>query len=236
MKKIIPPVKGTRDFYPEQMAVRAWLYSTARIVSESFGYQEYEAPLLESLDLYRARSGDELVREQAYVFADRGGDEVVLRPELTASLARMIAQRQSELTFPVRWWSFGPFWRYERPQRGRTREFFQWNVDMLGAETPEADAENVAVLAAFLQRVGLTPAQVLILVNDRRLMENIFRENLVSRQPRTSRSRCGWIVVPACPSTPGARRVTSLAFLRPRCTVSGGPAGGQGPLETIRQN
>ena len=174
MKKIVGPVKGTRDFYPEQMAIRAWLYDTARAVSASFGYQEYEAPVLESLELYAARSGDELVREQAYVFPDRGGDEVVLRPELTASLARMVSQRQAQLTFPVRWWSYGPFWRYERPQRGRTREFFQWNVDILGAESPAADAENVAVLAAFLQRVGLTPKEVLILVNDRRLMEANF--------------------------------------------------------------
>ena len=133
------------------MAVRTWLYSTARSVAESFGYQEYEAPILESLALYVARSGDELVKDQAYVFQDRGGDQIALRPELTASLARMIAQRQGELVFPVRWWSFGPFWRYERPQRGRTREFFQWNVDMLGASSPEADAENVAVLATFLQ-------------------------------------------------------------------------------------
>jgi histidyl-tRNA synthetase len=86
----------------------------------------------------------------------------------------MIAQKQSQLTFPVRWWSFGPFWRYERPQKGRTREFFQWNVDVLGARSPEADAENVAVLAAFLRRVGLTPKQVLILVNDRRLMDASF--------------------------------------------------------------
>ena len=182
MNRIVPPVKGTRDFYPEQMAVRTWLHDTARSVSESFGYQEYEAPLLESLQLYAARSGDELVREQAYVFRDRGGDEVVLRPELTASLARMVSQRQAELTFPVRWWSYGPFWRYERPQRGRTREFFQWNVDMLGAESPEADAENVAVLAAFLQRVGLTPKEVLILVNDRRLMEANFARLELDRQ------------------------------------------------------
>ena len=174
MKRVIPAVKGTRDFYPEQMAVRTWLYSTARAVAESFGYQEYEAPILESLALYVARSGDELVKDQAYVFQDRGGDQIALRPELTASLARMIAQRQGELAFPVRWWSFGPFWRYERPQRGRTREFFQWNVDMLGASSPEADAENVAVLATFLQRVGLTPKQVLVLVNDRRLMDRSF--------------------------------------------------------------
>jgi histidyl-tRNA synthetase len=172
MKRIIPPVKGTRDFYPEQMAIRSWLYDAARSVAQSFGYQEYEAPMLESLALYAARSGEELVSEQAYVFADRGGDQIALRPELTASLARMIAQKQDQLTFPVRWWSFGPFWRYERPQRGRTREFFQWNVDILGADSPEADAENVAVLAAFFQRVGLQPEQVLILVNDRRLMDS----------------------------------------------------------------
>lgn len=182
MKRVIPAVKGTRDFYPELMAVRTWLYQTARAVSESFGYQEYEAPILESLALYAARSGEELVNEQAYVFADRGGERIALRPELTASLARMIAQKQSELTFPVRWWSFGPFWRYERPQRGRTREFFQWNVDLLGADSSEADAENVAVLATFLQRVGLSPKQVQILVNDRRLMDSNFERAGVDRK------------------------------------------------------
>ena len=132
------------------------------------------APLLESLALYAAKSGDELVKEQSYVFKDRGGSEITLRPELTPSLARMVAQRQDQLTFPLRWWSFGPFWRYERPQKGRTREFFQWNVDMLGAESPEADAENVAVLATFFGRVGLDPSRVVIYVNDRRLMNAQF--------------------------------------------------------------
>ena len=174
MKKVIPSVKGTRDFYPEQMAVRIWLYNIMRQVAESFGYQEYEAPILETLDLYAAKSGEELVKEQSYVFTDRGGSEITLRPELTPSLARMVAQKQNELSFPVRWWSFGPFWRYERPQKGRTREFFQWNVDMLGVSSPEADAENAAVLATFFQRVGLTPQQVIIKINNRRLMEDRF--------------------------------------------------------------
>jgi histidyl-tRNA synthetase len=174
MKKVIPSVKGTRDFYPEQMAFRVWLYNMMRAVAESFGYQEYEAPILESLDLYAAKSGEELVKEQSYVFTDRGGSEITLRPELTPSLARMIAQKQNELNFPVRWWSFGPFWRYERPQKGRTREFFQWNVDMLGVSSPEADAENAAVLATFFQRVGLSPQQVIIKVNNRRLMDDRF--------------------------------------------------------------
>jgi len=191
MKNVIPPVKGTRDFYPEQMAVRTWLYQTAREVAESFGYQEWEAPLLETLDLYAAKSGEELVKEQSYVFTDRGGNEITLRPELTPSLARLIAQKQQQLTFPLRWWSFGPFWRYESPQKGRTREFFQWNVDMLGPNTPEADAENVAVLATFFQRVGLTPNEVMILVNDRRLIDAQFDKFEVAKEIRPAVS--SWI-------------------------------------------
>ena len=191
MKNIIPPVKGTRDFYPEQMAIRTWLYETIREVAESFGYQEWEAPLLESLDLYAAKSGEELVKEQSYVFKDRGGNEITLRPELTPSLARLISQKQQELTFPLRWWSWGPFWRYESPQKGRTREFFQWNVDMLGPNTPEADAENVAVLATFFQRVGLTPNEVIILVNDRRLTNAQFDKFEVKKEIRPAVS--SWI-------------------------------------------
>jgi histidyl-tRNA synthetase len=174
MKNIIPPVKGTRDFYPEQMAVRTWFYGTVRRVSESFGYQEWEAPILESLDLYAAKSGEELVKKQSYVFTDRGGEEITLRPELTPSLARMIAQKQGELAFPARWWSFGPFWRYEKMQKGRSREFFQWNIDMLGVNSPEADAELVAIAAGFLKAVGLTPSQARIYVNNRRFMDAEF--------------------------------------------------------------
>lgn len=174
MKNIIAPVKGTRDFYPEQMAVRNWLYQKVRQVSLSFGYQEWDAPFLETLDLYAAKSGEELVKKQSYVFTDRGGDEITLRPELTPSLARMIAARQNELTFPARWWSFGPFWRYERPGKGRSREFFQWNIDLLGPNNPEADAELVAIAASFLSSVGLSPSQARIGVNDRRLMDAEF--------------------------------------------------------------
>ncbi len=174
MKNIILPVKGTRDFYPEQMAVRNWLYARVRQVSESFGYQEWEAPIIESLDLYAAKSGEELVKKQSYVFTDRSGEEITLRPELTPSLARMIAQKQGELAFPARWWSFGPFWRYEKMQKGRTREFFQWNIDMLGVASPEADAELVAVAAGFLKAVGLTPEKARIMVNNRRFMDAEF--------------------------------------------------------------
>ncbi|MFZ2096223.1 MAG: histidine--tRNA ligase [Anaerolineales bacterium] len=176
MKGIIQPVKGTRDFYPELMAIRTWLYNTMRQVSESFGYQEYEAPFLESIDLYAAKSGDELVKKQSYVFPDRSGDLITLRPELTPSLTRMIAKQQRQLTFPLRWWSFGPFWRYERPGKGRSREFFQWNIDLIGVDTPEADAELITILGTFFKTVGLKPQEVNIQVNDRHLLEKELSE------------------------------------------------------------
>jgi histidyl-tRNA synthetase len=171
MKLTIQSVKGTRDFYPEEMAARNFLYETARKVSASFGYQEWDAPFLETIDLYAAKSGEELVKEQAFVFPDRGGDLITLRPELTPSLARLVAQRQKQLVYPLRWWSWGPFWRYERPQKGRTREFFQWNIDLIGVDTPEADAEMVAIAASFLRESGLSPDQANILVNNRKLVE-----------------------------------------------------------------
>ncbi len=169
MKSTIQSVKGMRDQYPENMAVRNWLYQAIRAVSESYGYEEWEGPYVERIDLYAAKSGEELVKEQAFVFEDRGGDLITLRPELTPTLARMVAERQRQLVYPLRWWQFGPFWRYERPQRGRTREFFQWNIDLIGVDTPEADAELVAVAANFFKKVGLKPEQVQILVNNRKL-------------------------------------------------------------------
>jgi histidyl-tRNA synthetase len=167
----IPPVKGTRDFFPEDKAFQRWLEAAIRSVSERFGYQEYDGPFLERVELYEVQSGDELVREQAFVFPDRGGELIALRPELTPSLARMISARIRALARPIRWWSFGPFWRYEQPQRGRSREFFQWNIDLLGVDSPQADAEIAAIAAAFLRQVGLGPEAVRILVNNRRLAE-----------------------------------------------------------------
>ncbi len=200
-KTTIQAVKGTRDFYPEVMAFRKWLHEKVREISERFGYEEYETPLLERLELYAAKSGEELVKEQSFVLTDRGGDQLALRPELTPSLARMVAQRQSTLILPARWYSFGPFWRYERPQRGRTREFFQWNIDLLGSETPAADAEIVAIAAQFLSSLGLTADEVAIHLNCRKLMErklsqiglsdamflNVFR--LIDRRDRMSPSK-----------------------------------------------
>ncbi|MBN2046763.1 MAG: histidine--tRNA ligase, partial [Anaerolineaceae bacterium] len=171
MKSIIRSIKGTRDFYPEDMSLHSWLYGILKNLSEQYGYEEYDGPFLEKLELYAAKSGEELVKEQSFCFEDRGGDFITLRPELTPTLARMVAQKQNQLTFPLRWYSFGPFWRYERPQRGRTREFYQWNIDMIGVNSPDADAELVAICAAFFEQVGLSSDLVKIKVNNRRLMD-----------------------------------------------------------------
>lgn len=188
MKKIIPSVKGTREFYPEEMAMRNYIYDKVRHASQSFGYQEWDGPFLETLELYAAKSGEELVRKQSFVFEDRGGEQVTLRPELTPSLARMIAQRQNELAFPLRWWSFGPFWRYEQPQKGRTREFFQWNIDMLGVDSPEADAELIAVGVTFLRSVGLDPTRTAVYVNSRQLMDAQFDALEIAPEKRVDAS------------------------------------------------
>ncbi|HEY5730090.1 MAG TPA: histidine--tRNA ligase [Anaerolineales bacterium] len=184
MKKIIQAVKGTREFYPEQMFLRNFIFEKVRDASRAFGYQEWDGPFIETIDLYAAKSGEELVKKQSFTFEDRGGELVTLRPELTPSLARMIAAKQGELNFPVRWWSFGPFWRYESPQKGRTREFFQWNIDMLGVNSPEADAELIAVGAEFLRSVGLSPERALIYVNNRRLMDSEFDALDISKEKR----------------------------------------------------
>jgi histidyl-tRNA synthetase len=171
MKSRVQTVKGTREFYPEAMLLRNWLYANMRLAAQQFGYQEYDGPFIESLDLYAAKSGEELVKEQSFVFTDRGGEQVALRPELTPSLARMVAAREKQLPRPIRWWSFGPFWRYERPQKGRGREFFQWNVDLLGVDSPAADAEIAAVAVALFQRLGLSPSEIRLQFNNRQLID-----------------------------------------------------------------
>ena len=200
MKNIIRPVKGTREFYPPEMALRNWLYEKIKQVSQAFGYAEYDGPFLEPIDLYAAKSGEELVKEQSFTFPDRGGNLITLRPELTPSLARMVAQKQHQLVYPLRWWSFGPFWRYEKPQKGRTREFFQWNIDMVGVQSPQADAELIAICAEFFNNIGLTPDHVQLLVNDRELMDGKLSEagiphdlkkvtlNVIDRQDKMSSS------------------------------------------------
>ena len=171
---LIQPVKGTRDFYPEDQAFQNWLYSKFKEVAELFGFQEYEGPIIESLDLYAAKSGEELVKKQAFTLKDQSENILALRPEMTPTLARMVAQKAGELTFPVKWFNFGRRFRYEKPQKGRSREFFQWDVDILGPENLEADAEVIAIAATLFQKLGLTPQEVRIKINDRKLLQERF--------------------------------------------------------------
>lgn len=172
MNQLIQPVKGTRDFYPEDQAFQTWFYQKVREVSEIFGFQEYNGPFLEPLDLYAAKSGEELVKKQAFTLTDQSGKILALRPEMTPTLARMIAQKAGELTFPVKWWTYGSRYRYEKPQKGRGREFFQWDCDIIGTDGFEADAEAITVAATMYKKLGLTPAEVKIKVNDRQLLQS----------------------------------------------------------------
>src|ERR1700761_1728831 len=128
------PYKGARDFYPEDKRLQKYLFGVMRSVVERYGYEEYDAPILEPLDLYLAKTGDEIVNEQTYAFEDRGGRQVVIRPEMTPSVSRMVAGKRQELAYPTRWYNIGGRWRYERPQRGRYREFYQLDVDVFGID------------------------------------------------------------------------------------------------------
>ncbi len=177
LRMAIQNLRGFRDFYPEDQAKITYLRTKIAQTCALFGYEEFEGPALEPFELYSAKSSDEIVNEQAFAFEDRGGERVVLRPELTPTLARMVATKQNELPLPIRWWSFGRFWRYERPQKGRGREFYQWNLDLLGDNTAQADAEILEILIKFLQSLGLTSQDVIFEINDRSFANELIEKN-----------------------------------------------------------
>ncbi len=164
------PYIGTRDFFPEDMRLRQWMFAIQRQVCTSYGYEEYSSPLLESLDLYLAKSSQEIVNEQMYQFEDRSGRDLAIRPEMTPTLARMISKRRREMPLPIRWFSIANFMRYERPGHGRLREFFQLNVDLLGVAGAAANVEMVRLILALLQAYGAQPDQFVIRYSDRRLL------------------------------------------------------------------
>jgi histidyl-tRNA synthetase len=171
------PYKGTRDFYPEDMRLRRWFLGKLREVVEGFGYLEYDGPMLEPFELYAAKTGEEIVNQQLYWLMDRGERKLAVRPEMTPTLARMVAGKIQELPRPVRWYSIPNLWRYERPQRGRLREHWQLNVDVLGGDPLLADAEILRVALALFR--GFAAAEfVQIKVNNRRLMDHLFHEKL----------------------------------------------------------
>src|SRR5512144_2820142 len=150
---------GFRDFYPQEFAERAFIMATWREVARRYAFQEYDGPPLEPLDLYTRKSGEEIVG-QLYNFTDKGGREVSLRPEMTPTVARMVAARAGGMKKPIRWFSIAQFFRYERQQRGRLREFFQLNCDLMGEASPLADAELVALAIDLMRGFGLTAKDV----------------------------------------------------------------------------
>jgi histidyl-tRNA synthetase len=170
----IPPVKGTRDFYPPQMARRNWIVDGWKKVSLRNGFEEYDGPIFEYLKMFQIKSGDEIV-EQLFSLQDRGGRDLAIRPEITPTLARMVNQQINSLPRPIKWFSVPRLCRAERPQKGRLREFFQWNIDIIGIDSPEADAEVIFTTVDYLRSVGLTPEDVQVKISSRRLLAAVLR-------------------------------------------------------------
>ena len=172
------PYKGTRDYYPADKRVQNYIFNVWREVAERFGYEEYGAPLLEPIDLYAAKSGQEIVNEQTYQFTDRGGRNVAIRPEMTPSISRMVAGQRQELGYPARLYSIAQFMRYERPQHGREREFWQLNLDMFGVDGAVADAEIIIISDAIMRSFGATNKMYTIRINNRRLINFMMADYL----------------------------------------------------------
>ncbi len=164
---------GFRDFYPADLALRAHIFGTWRAVAARYGFEEYDGPPLEPLELYTAKSGDEIVG-QLYAFTDKGQRHVALRPEMTPTLARMVAARANGLKKPIRWFSIPQLFRYERQQRGRLREHFQLNADLIGEPGPLGDAEIIALAVDSVRAFGLGPTDFRVRLSDRRVLRALL--------------------------------------------------------------
>src|SRR4030043_167856 len=170
----IPPVKGTRDFYPPDMAIRNFIVDGWKKVSLRNGFEEYEGPIFEYLKMYQIKSGQEIA-EQLFSFKDRGDRDLAIRPEITPTLARMVNQRINALPKPIKWFSVPRLCRAERPQKGRLREFFQWNIDIIGEDSVLADAEVIFATVDYLRETGLTPKDIKVKISSRKLLGAILR-------------------------------------------------------------
>ncbi len=185
------PYKGTRDFYPADMRLRNWFFGVIREVLEKSAFDEYNGPLLESLDIYAAKSGEEIANKQTYNFLDRGERRLAIRPEMTPTVARMVAARMGELTFPLKWFSIPNMYRYEATQRGRLREFWQLNVDIFGCDGYEADLEVIESAIRIMTAYGADESMFTVRINNRRFFNDV-------------------IAVIAGTDTEGARRVSKV--------------------------
>ena len=171
-------LRGMRDLYPEDMRLREYIFAGWRKVVEQYGYEEYMAPMLEPLEMYAAKSGEEIVNEQTYAFSDRGERKVAIRPEMTPSVTRMVAARRQDMPLPIRLYSIANFMRYERPQHGREREFWQLNFDLFGEPGIAGDTEIIHMAHDIVKEFGATDDMFTIKVNDRRLTNYIMSNYL----------------------------------------------------------
>lgn len=170
----IPPVKGTRDFFPPQMAIRNFIVDGWKDASQRNGFEEYDGPIFEYLKMYQVKSGDEII-EQLFNLTDRGGRDLAIRPEITPTLARMVNQQINALPRPIKWFSVPRLCRAERPQKGRLREFFQWNVDIIGVENVIADAEVIYCTVDYLRAMGLTQKDIQVKISCRHLLAEFLK-------------------------------------------------------------
>lgn len=170
--------KGTRDYFPEEKRLQNYIFNVWRKTVESFGYEEYGAPMLEPVELYTAKSGQELATEQTYVFEDRGGRVVAIRPEMTPTISRMVASRHQEMPMPARLYSIANYMRYERPQRGREREFWQLNADLFGVEGVMADAEIIELSHQCVMAFGASQDMFKVKINNRELVNELMSKFL----------------------------------------------------------
>jgi histidyl-tRNA synthetase len=168
--------KGVRDFYPEEQALQNRIKGVWRNTVRTFGYEEYDASILEPSELYRAKSGEEIINEQTYTFKDRGDREVTLRPEMTPTVARMVAGKRRELVFPLRWYSIPNLFRYEKPQRGRLREHWQLNADIFGVDSIEAEIEIISIASSIMRNFGIEDSQFEIRINSRKIMNFVLHD------------------------------------------------------------
>ena len=181
------PYRGTRDFFPKDKRIQDFLFSIMTKTSESFGYEPYDGPLLEEVDLYRAKSGDELINEQIYSFTDRGDRNMAIRPEMTPTVARLVAQVHRESSKPIRWYSIPRLMRYEKPQRGRMREFWQLNCDIFGAPGRTGEVEILQVAVELFENYGANKSHFEIVLNDRAIVDTVFKKIMKTTEAQTYR-------------------------------------------------
>lgn len=185
----IEPYKGVRDFYPEDQRIQNYIFSAMRRAVESYGYEEYNASILESTELYLSKTSEEIVSEQTYTFTDRGDRSVTLRPEMTPTVARMVAARKRELGYPLRLYCIQNFFRYERPQRGRLREFWQLNADLFGVSGIEADVEAIAVAYRVMKEMGAQDGNFVIKIGNRGFLDSVYDSIGIPKEERQAMTR-----------------------------------------------